>query len=156
MKTVEQFAKLNDVKKSETVIGWCEKGYIPGAVQKENELGKLCWMIPDHAMVPYYRCRYKPGTSPYYSMVNACLKQKHIVAALYQMDESRFQSYIDNLIAAGFITSYWDKDGIVHYTETWEGTEAVKAGRLKFEKSLNAALKAMEVIVTATAAIRGI
>lgn len=147
MQTVEQFAEVHNIKSHKTIEHWCEKGYIPGAkkieILENQQLqgGQMFWLIPDHAMLPYTENRYRKGTSPYFSMMSACVKQKHIVPALYDMDEERFQSYIDDLVQAGFIRVYLDKDGIPHYTETVKGSEAVKAGNRKFTKLMNDALK---------------
>ena len=104
MQTVEQFAEVHKIKSHKTIEHWCEKGYIPGAKKIETpedqqlQEGQKFWLIPDHAMFPYTENRYRKETSPYFSMMSACVKQKHIVPALYDMDEERFQSlYEDNL-----------------------------------------------------------
>lgn len=152
MLTVDKFIEKNNLKTTpQTVQSWCKQEYIPGA--KTDDAGE--WLIPDHAMIPYTELRYK-GKSPYYSMVNACIKQRHIVAKLYKMDEKRFQSYIDNLIAAGFISKYIDEDGIVHYTQTTKGEEALSLGRYSFNKKLNMALAVLPVAIQVAGAVAGL
>ena len=92
MQTVEQFAEVHNIKSHKTIEHWCEKGYIPGAKKietpedQQQQEGQKFWLIPDHAMIPYTENRYRKGTSPYFSMMSAWVKQKHIVPALYDVE----------------------------------------------------------------------
>lgn len=114
-----------------TIRKWLQQGYIPGANQ-DPETGE--WEIPAHARPPYTRARTKTAQSVYTSIVDASNKRHHVFPALYRLDPSEFEGYIDILVKADLVCRR-TVDGIAYYDVTLEGQEYASQSNDKFRKS---------------------
>lgn len=113
-----------------TIRGWLEQGYIPGAV-KDIETDE--WRIPAHARPPYTKARAKTAQSICVSIVDASNKRRHVFPALYQLDSTEFESYIDALVNAGLICRR-TVDEVTYYDATLKGQEYTSQGKNKLRK----------------------
>ncbi len=127
--TIEEVAELTR-RSSETVKGWCDKKYIRG-LEIDSETGE--YIIPCSFKRPYTERAYnltKDGI--YKSIVNGILKDCDVCAQLYNLNEGEFNAYIDDLMAAGVISTYVDTDtGITYYRKTLKSTEFSKFSKNK-------------------------
>lgn len=139
--TISAFAEKHKTKK-ETVLGWIEKGYIPGANLEKD-------FIPDSAKKPYTRARAqaKNSDSIYYSIVNATRNLFHVMPALYGLCEDEFNGYIDRLVEAGCLVKRIT-DGVTYYDATFQAKYYKKSELLK---ALAPAIKAASEGATAAA-----
>lgn len=129
MNVKEAAEKFN--KSEKTIVKWCEKNYIRGItidkITKE-------YIIPNSAKEPYTRNRSK-GDAIYTSMVKAVMGGYDICAALYKMDESEFNHYIQELINLNIISTFISQEtGITYYCQSIHSSEFSK---LKSNKVIN-------------------
>lgn len=132
--TIEEVATLTNRRK-ETVKGWCDKKYIRG-IEKDSETGE--YIIPSSFKRPYTeRATNLTGDGIYISIVKAILKDCDICAELYDLNEGEFNAYINDLLAAGIISTYEDTDtGITYFRKTLKSTEFSKLPRNKIKNFL--------------------
>lgn len=127
--TMYEFQKLCN-ESSKTIQKWLEQGYIPGAIyHAETDQ----WEIPSHARPPYTKARAKTTQSIYASIVDALNKRRHVFPALYHLDPSEFEGYIDVLVKAGLI-SRRTVEGITYYDATLQGQEYAAQSKDKLRK----------------------
>lgn len=128
--TIAQFMKKTNVTRKQYVLDWLEAGLIPGAHLLEDGT----WDIPDSARRPY-RSRCKGGSkSICTAMVNACLKQQHIMVATFpQLDQSEFDAYIAQLAAADLI-ALRQAHGVTYYDSTVKSRTMEGEGWKKLQK----------------------
>lgn len=113
MNIKEAAIKFN--KTQDTIKKWCENGLIRG-IKTDEVTGE--YIIPNSAKEPY-TCRRAKGDAIYKSIVVAVLNDYDVMAKLYGISESEFEKYITQLISAGVIDTYTDKDtGILYYCKT--------------------------------------
>lgn len=110
-------------KSKDTVLGWLNKNYVPGAYPIE---GTDEWHIPDNARTPYTKRKPKNGGAKMYkSLANAVAGGYGICHELYNLPQQRFDIYVTQLIEAGIITSYIVED-VIYYEPTLETLKFVK------------------------------
>ena len=139
--TISDFAEKQKTKKK-TVLGWIEKGYIPGANLAKD-------FIPDSARKPYTKARAsaKNSASIYYSIVNASRNLFHVLPTLYGLCEDEFNGYIDRLVEAECLVRR-TMDSVTYYDATPKAKYYKKSELLK---ALSPVIKAAsEGITTAT------
>lgn len=113
-----------------TIQKWLDQRYIPGAIQ-DQENGE--WDIPIHARPPYTRARAKTAQSICASIVDASNKRRHVFPALYHLDPSEFEGYIDALVEADLICRR-TVDGIVYYDATLKGQDYASQSMNRLKK----------------------
>ena len=120
MLSVEEFAKKVGVSE-DTVLKWIKKELIPGTVPDE-ETGKM--LIPNSARRPYFpRCMKKAAADTIRaSIINACIKRRHVSEKTYNMNKGEFEKIIENLEKADLITRRVE-DGITYYDSTPKSDE---------------------------------
>lgn len=112
MLTKQKFMEKVHVTREEYVDRWISKKLIPGVIR----IGAGHLLFPNSAKRPYRaRCRKDANKATLCaSIVNACLKNRHICKETYAMTSAEFNEVIYTLTASGLIfTSI--KDGIVYY-----------------------------------------
>ena len=137
--TISTFAEEKKTKK-ETVLGWIEKGYIPGANLEKD-------FIPDYARKPYTLAKAKTSKSIYYSILYAAQHLFHVLPALYNLCEDEFNGYIDRLVEAGCLVKRVT-DGVTYYDAT---PKAMCYKKSELLKALSPAISAMSEGVTTAA-----
>lgn len=111
-------------KSERTVLEWCQKGYIRGT-QRDETTGQ--YTLPSTAKEPYTKARAKKGASIYTSIVKGVMKDLDVTAALYEMDETLFGGYVQDLIDADIIKEYTAKDtGLTYYRQTLTSSQFSK------------------------------
>lgn len=110
-------------KAERTVVGWLNKRLVPGAYILADTQE---WYIPEDARPPYMKKKPKNGGDAMYkSIANAVSEGCAVFPELYNMTKQRFDVYINQLIAAGIITSYI-AEGITYYETTFETAKFAK------------------------------
>lgn len=110
-------------KSERTVMNRLDKRLVPGAYVLEDTRE---WYIPEDAQPPYMKKKPKNGGEAMYkSIANAVSDGCAVFPELYNMTKQRFDVYIDQLTAAGIITSYIAED-ITYYETTFETAKFAK------------------------------
>ena len=140
--TVSEFQSR--CKKSvKTIHSWLRQGYLPGAVQ-DPATGE--WDIPEHAREPYTGTRAKTARATCASMVQAANRRQHIVPALYHLDPSEFEGYIDALVDADLLCRR-TVDGVTYYDATLKGQEYASLSGDKLKKLVGECLSTAVVAI---------
>lgn len=127
--TINEFQNRCKVSRK-TILKWLELGYIPGAIHN-SETDQ--WGIPPHARPPYTKARAKTAQSICASIVDASNSRRHVFPALYHLDSSEFEGYINTLVEAGLIYRRM-VDGITYYDVTLKGQEYAAQSKDKLRK----------------------
>lgn len=133
---IAEFQARFGIRRRETVEGWLAKGYLAGS--KPTADGE--WDIPEPARPPYTQARAKSAMAIHKSIVKASLQRKSVCAALYQLSELEFQTYVTTLVNAGLLQVVM-QDGIAYYYPTLT-SEAYAKQLPKGERWLDIAITA--------------
>lgn len=115
MLSMKEFMKKVNISKKRYVLDWIEKDLIPGVQRANNDE----YLFPESARRPYIaRCSNKASAKTIRaSIVNACIKRRHISPSTYNLSDSEFESCINDLISCGLIVRR-EEDGIIYYDST--------------------------------------
>ena len=106
--TIVQFSEENN-KSLKTVLVWIYNGLIPMASVDRN-------YIPDSARIPHTSSAVKTS-SIYVSIVDACIKRRHVCPKTFKMCEGEFLAIIERLVNANLIERRV-ADGVTYYDAT--------------------------------------
>lgn len=139
MLTKQEFMEKVHVTREEYVDRWISKNLIPGVIR----VGAGHLFFPNSAKRPY-RARCRKGADKATlctSIVNACLKNRHICKETYAMTSAEFDDIIYILTEAGLIFLS-TKDGIVYYEPTLKLFSYKKAKYHEIKKYVSNCLSA--------------
>ncbi len=112
-----------------TLVEWCRKKYIREAYF-ETEIND--YAVPKNYKIPYTKHGNPIGDGIYTSIVKGIIAGYDVCAGLYGLSSSEFEAYIDELISAGVVATFCDKDtGIVYYRQTMKSSEFSKLKKNK-------------------------
>lgn len=115
---INEFMDRFELTNKKTVLGWLEKGYIPGAFLSDD--GE--YWIPDAALPPYTKARAKNSDSIFKSMLKGVVKRRYLLPELYKMSKAEFNWYVSTLEKAGLI-AVEKIDNIDYYRPTMKTKE---------------------------------
>lgn len=116
----------------DTVRGWIEKGYIPGATY---DMSTGNFNIPKYALPPYTKAKAK-GNDIYGSILYAVLNDMRPIHQKYGLEENVFYSvYIDYLVERNLLRTFVD-EGVTYFNKTPESKNYEGFTLVKIQKAL--------------------
>lgn len=117
----KNFIPLQDVvsktnKPRRTLVEWCKKKYIREAYF-ETEIND--YAVPKNYKLPYTQRGKAVGEGIYTSIVKGIIGGYDVCGDLYGLSESEFEAYMNELISAGVVETFCDKEtGVTYYKQT--------------------------------------